>query len=85
MRFYNTKNKTEFAQQILTQFQEHPLAWTRVDTIIERSQNPYTKFYGLQILESVIKFRWKILPREQVNLIPLFFFRNFLNALFLSV
>jgi len=55
------------AQRVLTQFQEHPDSWLRVDTILEYSKNSATKFYGLQILESVIKYRWKILPREQCD------------------
>lgn len=53
------------AQEVLTALKEHPDAWTRVDTILEYSQNQQTKFYGLQILEQVIKTRWKALPREQ--------------------
>jgi hypothetical protein len=36
-----------------------------VDTILEFSNNQQTKYYALQILESVIKTRWKILPRNQ--------------------
>ena len=54
------------AQNVLTQFQEHPDAWNRVDTILEYSQNPHTKFFALQILDKVIRSRWAILPREQV-------------------
>lgn len=53
------------AQEVLTTLKEHPDAWTRVDTILEFSPNQQTKFYGLQILEQVIKTRWKALPREQ--------------------
>lgn len=53
------------AQDILTTLKEHPDAWTRVDSILEFSQNQQTKFYALQILEEVIKTRWKILPRNQ--------------------
>ncbi|XP_017473193.1 PREDICTED: exportin-1 [Rhagoletis zephyria] len=53
------------AQDILTTLREHPDAWTRVDSILEFSQNQRTKFYALQILEEVIKTRWKILPRNQ--------------------
>ncbi|XP_071785336.1 exportin-1-like isoform X1 [Asterias amurensis] len=55
----------QVAQQILTSLKEHPDAWTRVDTILEYSSNPQTKYYGLQILETVIKTRWKVLPRTQ--------------------
>jgi exportin-1 len=53
------------AQVILTQFKEHPSSWTRVDTILEHSQNEYTRFFALAILSDLIKFRWKILPIEQ--------------------
>ncbi|XP_047001392.1 exportin-1 [Schistocerca americana] len=53
------------AQEVLTTLKEHPDAWTRVDTILEFSQNQQTKYYALQILEQVIKTRWKVLPRNQ--------------------
>jgi exportin-1 len=53
------------AQEVLTTLKEHPDAWTRVDTILEFSSDPQTKYYALQILENVIKTRWKILPKEQ--------------------
>lgn len=53
------------SQEILTRLKEHPDAWTRVDSILEFSQNQQTKYYALQILEEVIKTRWKILPRNQ--------------------
>lgn len=52
---------------MLTQFQEHPEAWTRVDSILEYSKNPNTKYYALGILEEVIKYKWKALPREQCD------------------
>lgn len=53
------------AQEVLTSLKEHPDAWTRVDTILEYSKNQQTKYFALQILENVIKTRWKILPRNQ--------------------
>ena len=53
------------AQEVLTRLKEHPDAWTRVDTILEFSSNQQTKYYALQILENVIKTRWKVLPRTQ--------------------
>lgn len=34
------------AQQVLTQFQEHPDAWTRVPEILEHSSFPQTKVCG---------------------------------------
>ena len=53
------------AQEVLTTLKEHPDAWTRVDTILEYSQSQQTKYFALQILENVIKTRWKVLPRPQ--------------------
>lgn len=53
------------AQKVLTQLKEHPDAWTRVDTILEYSRSQQTKFFALLILEDVIKFKWRALPREQ--------------------
>ncbi|XP_038215135.1 exportin-1 [Zerene cesonia] len=58
-------DQQRIAQDILTALKEHPDAWTRVDTILEFSQNQETKYYALQILEQVIQTRWKILPRNQ--------------------
>ena len=58
-------NEQQMAQKLLTQFQEHPDAWTRVDYILEYSSNTSTKYIGLQILEKLIQTRWKVLPRDQ--------------------
>jgi len=55
----------KMAQEVLTTLKEHPEAWTKVDTILEFSTDQQTKYYALQILESVIKTRWKVLPRNQ--------------------
>lgn len=41
------------------------MAWTRADAILEQSQNPNTKFFALQVLDGVIKYRWNALPDEQ--------------------
>ena len=57
----------KLAQEILTHLKEHPEAWTRVDTILEYSNNLQTKYFALQILEQVIKTRWKVLPRNQCD------------------
>lgn len=37
------------AEKLLLEFQEHPQAWTRVDTILEVSQNQPTKYFALQV------------------------------------
>lgn len=50
---------------VLVAFKEHPDAWTRVDTILDNAQLLVTRFFALQVLESVINFRWKALPAEQ--------------------
>ena len=52
-------------QAVLVQFQQHPQAWTRVDTILEKSQNNNTKMIALKILEDAVKFRWNVLPKQQ--------------------
>lgn len=55
------------ASEVLTTLKEHPDAWTRVDTILEYSSIQQTKYFALQILEQVIKTRWKVLPRNQCD------------------
>ncbi|PNF37319.1 Exportin-1 [Cryptotermes secundus] len=63
--YSGTGEQQRIAQEVLTTLKEHPDAWTRVDTILEFSNNQQTKYYALQILEQVIKTRWKVLPRNQ--------------------
>ncbi|KAF8738531.1 hypothetical protein AX14_011182 [Amanita brunnescens Koide BX004] len=66
MAFYTgSEPERRMAQQVLTQFQEHPDAWTRVPDILERSSYPQSKYIGLQILEKLIVTRWKTLPDGQ--------------------
>ncbi|KAI1318160.1 Karyopherin transporter [Mortierella claussenii] len=55
----------KLAQQVLTQFQENPDAWRRVDAILDNSKDPQTKYIALQILEKLVQTRWKLLPPEQ--------------------
>lgn len=38
----------------MNQFKQHPDAWTHVDKILEKAQNPNTKFYALQILDEAV-------------------------------
>jgi len=66
---YQGKDPQEkaLAQQVLTQFKEHAEAWSKVDQILEQSQSQATKFFALQILEDVVKYRWNALPREQCD------------------
>lgn len=53
------------AQTVLTQFQDHTDAWQRVPAILEQSTSPQTKYIALQIMDKLIKARWKILPEDQ--------------------
>eukprot|EP01104_Vermistella_antarctica_P005997 TRINITY_DN16731_c0_g1_i1.p1 TRINITY_DN16731_c0_g1~~TRINITY_DN16731_c0_g1_i1.p1 ORF type:complete len:1068 (-),score=371.53 TRINITY_DN16731_c0_g1_i1:114-3317(-) len=63
--YSSTGAEAKMAERVMTQFQEHPDAWTRVDAILEKSQSPYSKFIGLKILEDLVKYRWKIVPDDQ--------------------
>ncbi|KAG6614158.1 CRM1 C terminal Exportin 1-like protein [Phytophthora cinnamomi] len=53
------------ANQIMVALQEHQDSWTRASDILEQSSSIQTKFFGLQILEDAIRYRWKILPKDQ--------------------
>ncbi|KAG0245961.1 CRM1 C terminal-domain-containing protein [Mortierella sp. GBAus27b] len=70
----------KLAQQILTQFQDHPDAWRRVDSILDRSKFSQTKFLALAILEKLVQTRWKLLPPEQCQGI-----RNFVVGLIVKL
>ncbi|CAB3992025.1 exportin-1 isoform X1 [Paramuricea clavata] len=64
--FYSSEGpEQKAADQVLTQLKQHPDSWTRVDSILEYSKSLQTKYFALQVLETVIKTRWKVLPREQ--------------------
>jgi exportin-1 len=63
--FSGSGTDQQVAGRVLHEFKEHSEAWTRVDAILEFSQNQQTKYFALQILESLIQTRWKILPRHQ--------------------
>jgi len=47
--------------------QETPDVWTKADAILERAQNPQSRFFGLQVLDDAIRTRWRVLPAEQRN------------------
>jgi exportin-1 len=53
------------ANKTLMQLQEAPELWTKADAIIEQATNPQSRFFGMQVLDDVIKTKWKILPSEQ--------------------
>ena len=37
--------------------QESPDVWTKADAILERAQNPQSRFFGLQVLDDAIRTR----------------------------
>ena len=45
------------ANKALMQLQDSPDLWQMADTIIEQSQNPNSRFFGLQVLDDAIKIR----------------------------
>nr|POE52105.1 exportin-1 [Quercus suber] len=64
--FYEGRgNQQKEAQASLNQFKENPDSWLLVDKILQDAQYPQTKYLGLQVLDSVIMTRWKVLPRDQ--------------------
>jgi exportin-1 len=65
--FYGTGSKQErqAADQILRDLQNNPDMWLQVVHILQVSKNLNTKFFALQVLEGVIKYRWNALPVEQ--------------------
>ncbi|BFZ54615.1 Karyopherin transporter [Savitreella phatthalungensis] len=77
--FSGSGNEQKQAQKVLTQFQEHPNAWTKVDAILETSNNPQAKFIALSVLDKLINTRWKILPKEQCQGI-----RNYIVAVMIK-
>lgn len=68
------------AEKVMTSLQEHELMWTRADAILEQSQNPNTKFFALQVLDGVIKYRWNALPDDQREGI-----KNFISNLIIKL
>ncbi|THD21640.1 Exportin-1 [Fasciola hepatica] len=63
--YHESGAQQKMAEKILNTLKEHPDAWMRVDSILEYSSNQETKYFALQILESLIKTRWKVLDRPQ--------------------
>ncbi|XP_044498366.1 protein EXPORTIN 1A-like isoform X1 [Mangifera indica] len=65
--FYGTGSKEErtAADQILRDLQNNPDMWLQVVHILQNTNNLNTKFFALQVLEGVIKYRWNALPSEQ--------------------
>ncbi|CAD6579284.1 MAG: Karyopherin transporter [Alectoria sarmentosa] len=65
-QFYEGRGEVQKqAQNTLNQFKENPDAWLLVDKILQEASYPQTKYIGLQVLDTVIMTKWKVLPREQ--------------------
>lgn len=62
----------QIAERILSKFKEHPDSWIRVDAILQFSKNQESKYLALQILENLIKTRWKIISENQSESIKKF-------------
>jgi exportin-1 len=65
--FFVTGSKEEraAADQILRDLQANPDMWLQVVHILQNTNSLDTKFFALQVLEGVIKYRWNALPVEQ--------------------
>ncbi|KAH7026839.1 CRM1 C terminal-domain-containing protein [Linnemannia elongata] len=63
--FFSAGPDHKHAQAILTEFQENPDAWRRVDAILDNSTDLNSKFIALNVLEKLVQTRWKMLPPEQ--------------------
>eukprot|EP00045_Choanoeca_perplexa_P014253 m.166442 g.166442 ORF g.166442 m.166442 type:complete len:1076 (-) comp16623_c0_seq1:135-3362(-) len=60
-------HQQKLAEQILTEFQKHAEAWTRVHQILRESNSSNTKHFSLNILIGVIKSQWKLLPEAHTK------------------
>ncbi|KAL1539839.1 Exportin-1 [Salvia divinorum] len=65
--FYGTGSKEQrtAADHILRDLQTNPDMWLQVVHVLSSTQSLNTKFFALQVLEGVIKYRWNALPVEQ--------------------
>ncbi|AAF26113.1 putative exportin1 (XPO1) protein [Arabidopsis thaliana] len=65
--FYSTGSKEEraSADNILRDLKANPDTWLQVVHILQNTSSTHTKFFALQVLEGVIKYRWNALPVEQ--------------------
>ncbi|CAH2055233.1 unnamed protein product [Thlaspi arvense] len=65
--FYATGSKEEraSADNILRDLKANPDTWLQVVHILQSTRSTHTKYFALQVLEGVIKYRWNALPVEQ--------------------
>ncbi|GIQ85070.1 hypothetical protein KIPB_006684 [Kipferlia bialata] len=52
------------ANEVLAAFRAHPDSWQYAVTIIQTSSNDFTRFFGLGLMENMVRLRWKSLPDE---------------------
>ena len=50
---------------LMTLQSQYDTLWIKADSIIEQSTTTQGRFFGLQVLDTIIKTKWKILPTEQ--------------------
>lgn len=53
------------AEQVLETFQADPAAWLRVAPVLQASTVPQSKFLALNVLDKLVRTRWKLLPADQ--------------------
>lgn len=53
------------ADEFLQKLTDNPDMWKRSYEVLENSKNDLTKFFMLQVLQTAITTRWKILPADQ--------------------
>lgn len=70
----------KIAANILARFKEQPNSWMKVDAVLEYAKFMETKYYALQILETLIQVRWKALPRDQCEGIKGFIVQTILDV-----
>ncbi len=65
--FYTTKNNNDRQQadKLLNEFKALSDSWSHCALILTNSNNNFTKFYALGILEDLIKTRWNAIPNDQ--------------------
>ena len=60
------------SERILQKLQEHPDAWTRVDSVLEHSKSQQAKFYALQVrhvlqASTFLTFPGSLIPPGDAN------------------
>lgn len=56
-----TVSQRQASERVLQKLQEHPDAWTRVDSVLEHSKSQQAKFYALQVYCAVWSSYWQLI------------------------